>query len=384
MLTLNTSTVTLVPPPPKGERRPLLTPVPGYPHHYLLVLDNTSLEKWKRCQTAAYHYLVLRREAHAKNAALTFGGALHEGLDLYHRQQWARPEPGTEEYNALSPASQDAAIRNYFLSNPPPPDEYRTVENALRVMSAYRQHNEFDPTYKWDILADEHGPLIERAFELPLGVIEMDTRFRLCGGITCDPSDLDWSPDQTEAGLYVHSVHVAWSGRMDVIAHANGRNRICDHKTTSIDGDQFVQSFQLASQTLGYTWAASQLWPELDISGFCLNAIRFKKPNAGTSDLLARGARGGEPPLKFFRAYFDYPAERIAEWRDDTLTDIEDFLHCLVRGRFTHNDRHCFDKYGQCPYFSVCTFDNEETRMRFITSEAFREVTWNPVTKTTQ
>lgn len=386
MLTLNTATAVIIPESPRGERRPLLTPIAGSPGHFLMVLDNTSLEKWKRCPTAAYHYLVLRREAHAKNAALTFGGALHEGLDLFHTREFnqAQTELGRcDMRRECDPVSQDHAIRNYFAANPTPPDDYRTVENALRVMAAYRQQVEFDPTYRWSILADDSGPLIERAFEIPLGVIELDAWINPCGGLCAGAPEVDWEPLETEAGLYVHSVHVAWSGRIDVVATANGKNRICDHKTSSIDGDQFVQSFQLASQTIGYVWAGRQLWPDLNIDGFCLNAIRFKKPNVGQVDLCARGARGGEPPLKFYRAFFDYSPARIEEWKEDTLTDIEDFLHCLVRGRFQHNDRHCFDKYGQCPYFMICSLYNPDVRHRMIMSEAYREVTWNPVTKST-
>ena len=67
--------------------RHLLTPLSD-PGHFLLVLDNTSLEYFTTCPRSAYYKLVVRREAHARNAALTFGGALHEGLEQFHKLQY--------------------------------------------------------------------------------------------------------------------------------------------------------------------------------------------------------------------------------------------------------------------------------------------------------
>lgn len=395
-IALNTSSSQVIPPVPKGERRPLLTPLPE-PGHFLMVLDNTSLEKWKRCPTAAYYYLVLRREAHARNAALTFGGALHEGLDRFHRQQFWKEQPFACDGMGLGinadfgDAAQDSAISNYFIANPPPLDEYRTVSTALQVMSHYRNrcNPQFFPDYNWEIQSDDKGPIIERAFELPLGVLEVNSwvllpQIKQYDPQACALAGCDSFTVNAEGKVWVSHIHIAWSGRIDLIAKCQDQIRVVDHKTTSITTDQFVQGFQLASQTLGYVWAARQLWPELDVNGFCLNAIALKKPNVGCVDLMAKGARGGPPPLDFFRNYFTYATPRIDEWVSDTLASIEDFVHCLVRNLFPHNDRHCFDKFGQCPYHSVCTIDEPQTRHNLITSEAFREVTWNPVAKTTQ
>ena len=42
-----------------------------------MVVDNSTLEVGTRCPTAFFYNCVLRREAFARNAALTFGGAIH-------------------------------------------------------------------------------------------------------------------------------------------------------------------------------------------------------------------------------------------------------------------------------------------------------------------
>ena len=355
-LDIPTDSNVLIPPSPTGSRRSLLTPLPT-PGHFLLVLDNTALEKIKRCPVMAENYLVHGREPHARNAALTYGGAIHAGLEATLR----------------GASYQDAciAIQNFFADNPSPPDEWRTPNVAMEVLGHYREWAQL-PGNQWEILEDENGPLIERAFELPLGVLEVN-------------AELDFlkSGDRPAPSTYfVYQIHLAWSGRIDLIARfPNGSIRVVDHKTSSISGtyaeQDFIQSFQLASQTMGYVWAARRLYPQIPVNGFALNCLRLKKPT-GSGNLTFPGPRGGDPVLKFFRNFYSYSDDRLAEWVDDTLATIEDFVHCLVRSKFPHNDKQCFDKYGKCPYHDVCVEDNPRIRSNMLHSDMFKPVTWNP------
>jgi hypothetical protein len=256
---------------------------------------------------------------------------------------------GTEATTAQS-------VLKFFTENPAPPDEYRTPTHALELLAHYRVRKSL-PDYQWNVLNDSSGLLVERAFELPLGVLEVNAELQL--------------PRWPEK-RYVRVIHIAWSGRIDLVAECNFKNRIVDNKTTSIAGDQFIQSFRLSSQTIGYVWAGRQLWPDLNIDGFCLNAMHLKKPAAGKG-LMEIGPRGGPPALNFFRAFFDYSDERIEEWQGDTMLLIEDFVHSLIRGRFPLNDRHCFDKFGMCPYYDVDAIDEQDVRLRLLMS-AFKDV----------
>ena len=247
-MNLNLSNVSVLPPVDDSPRRQLLTPLPT-PGEFLLVLDNSSLEKFTTCPTAAKNYLVLGREAHARNAALVFGGAVHAGLEKL--------------LVGADPQLQDEAIVNHFAKHPTPPDEYRTPACALEVLKHYRVRAGF-PDYQWELLADEKGLLVERAFELPLGVIDVN-------------EEISYGTFRA----HVTKIHVAWSGRIDAVAIANGMARVVDHKTTSIAGDQVIQDFHLSNQTIGYVWACQQLWPQFNVSGFCGNFIHLKKPNKG-------------------------------------------------------------------------------------------------------
>ena len=357
----------LLPSPDTNPRRQLLTPLPEA-GHFLMVIDNSSCEKFVTCPQSAYNYLVLGREPHAKNAALVFGGALHCGLEAL--------------LLGKSDAEQDQAILSFFAHHPAPPDEYRTESNCLEVLRHYRQRSSF-PDYEWQLQSDERGPLVERAFELPLGVVEV--------GEWIEMPWLDTSSmkDVAEGGsffknhvikdgkVYVSHIHIAWSGRMDAIATVNGLTRVVDHKTTSIAGDQVIQDFQLSNQTIGYVWAARQLWPHLDVRGFAVNFVHLKKPVKGCG-LMDRGPRGGDPALNFFRAFFQYSDERLSWWQNNALDIVSDFIHCLSRNSFPSHTKWCFGKYGKCPYHDVCCQDDAAVRSNMIKSDMFKDVTWNP------
>lgn len=309
----------------------------------LFIIDNSSLELFTTCPRSAFYKLVMKRERVARNGALTFGGALHEGLEAL--------------LLGLPIEEQSRRIVEFFQRNPVPTSEdYRTMEHALEILVHYRQRCTL-PDYAWELLSDDKGLIVERAFELPLGVVEFNAEFN---------------------GKFIRNVHIAWSGRIDAVAHCNGAVRIVDHKTTSIGGEQFVQDFAISNQVLGYVWAAQQLWPSHGVTGFCLNAIHFKKPT-GTGPIHLPGPRGGPPALNFFRAYFDYSQVRIAEWANNCLNIVSDFLHCVARNYYPMHTKWCFGKYGACQFHDACTIDDVAVRGRILQTDAFQDVTWNPV-----
>ncbi len=381
-MNLPTSKLTIAPPPVSGRTRHLLTPLPE-PGHFLFVIDNSAAERFV-CPTLAANYLVEGREPHPTNAALIFGGALHVGIETLLRGNTVSEvgDDVSSQTELLIRAAED--ITSFFTKHPAPLDEYRTLTNALEVLRFYQQRMTF-PDYNMRILSDEKGPLIERAFELPLGVLEIGAWVKVphLSNEVIEQNCIDFRnecPPLDKEHVFIEKVHVAWAGRVDVIAFCNGTARIVDHKTTSIGGEQFVQDFQLSSQTRGYLWAAQQLWPELNVTGFCLDAIYLKRPAKGCS-IMERGPRGGEPALQFFRSYFDYTPQSVADWADNALVRVEDFIHSLVRGYFPMEVTYCFNrKYGKCPYHDVCLLqvDNPEGAKRLLHSEAFRPVTWNP------
>lgn len=379
--TLPTSSITLIPPNPSGIRRPLLTPLPE-PGHFLLVLDNTSAEKFTTCPTAAKFYLVNGREGQAKSSALTFGGALHAGLEKFLKWQFYKDVPfmtdGLDTDGGISADAQDLAIVKFFCENPLSltlnPD-YRTVESCLEVMKHYRFQAQL-PDYTWEVLSDKSGPVIERAFELPLGVLEVGERISMPW---LNLIEYDWlSADKKTIAPFVSHIHVAWSGRIDAVVHSHGMARVCDHKTTSDKRYLNPQKYHLANQTIGYVWAAKQLFPSLDVRGFLLNGVIFRNPT-GSGSIFDKGPRGGDPSLSFARYNYEYSDERLLWWADNAMLIVSDFITCLVRNEFPSHTVACHGTYGPCPYLEVCEQDLLPLREALLSSDRFKTVTWNPV-----
>jgi len=69
---------------PVGARRFLLQY--DKPGEFNLQIDNSSLEVFNACAKSAEYKLVDAREAPPK-AALTYGSAVHEGLEVYYREK---------------------------------------------------------------------------------------------------------------------------------------------------------------------------------------------------------------------------------------------------------------------------------------------------------
>jgi hypothetical protein len=373
MITLPTNTIHSTPVDDTPVRRELLTQVEA--DNYLMILDNSSLERLTTCPRSAEYYLLNRREAHAKNAALVFGGALHAGLETFLKGPTVytvnpdcdAPPTSLEDTTDAHLAKCFKAILDYFGSHPAPPDEYRTSDIAIEVFTHYVQRCRL-PDYHWTPMRhpETSALLVEQAFELPLGVLEVNAEIQL-------PS---WDTPR-----FVAKVFLAWSGKIDLIADVNERVRVVDHKTTSIAGEQFVQDFRLSNQTIGYVWAARQLWPSLNVTGFCCNAIHLKRPSSGkgySGPLTARGPRGGDPPLDFFRFYFDYAPARLVEWETNVLEILSDLVFNLKRGYFPMHTKNCFAKYGRCQYHDVCSLDEVAMRNTLLASDMYKPVTWDP------
>lgn len=338
-----------------GKPRELLIALPEE-GHYLLVLDNTSAEKFTSCPTAARNYLVYKREERRNAAPLIFGGAIHKGLEALFKGK------------TLDEACQ--SIVTFYTNNPIDPEDYRTCAVAINTLKHYAMHSAVVEDYTWSILSDSSGIICERPFELPLGVLEVNSNVQLPG----------WTEPR-----FVSHIHVAWSGRIDLVANCSGANRVIDNKTSSISDARFFGHFQLSNQTNGYVWAAQQLWPELNITGFGVNVISLKRPS-GSGALLERGPRGGESALKFMRAYYDYTPERTVRWANNALMIVENFVACLINrdgthlyGQFPMHTAACFNKFGQCGYHTTCTIDDPFVELHLLNSDAFKTVTWNPV-----
>lgn len=324
--------------PTARPRRPLLERIDNT-DNFVLYIDNSTMEKFDTCQRAAEFYTINRRQG-ISGAALAFGGALHVGLEHYYK-------------TGDMPTGIERALDTYapvILR----PDEWRTSDFLAHTLQLYHRYyglSDITP------LADGDTPLVELPFAYPLGEIHLDT--------TLSYSARQLTGEDSDDPLYIKTLHILWSGKIDLIFSHIGQPAIMDHKTSSIDAPTFYDQFHLSQPVRGYAWAASKLLGE-PVNMFMLNALIIRKPTrTGTSN-------------DFIRKPYSITAESIDEFLNDVLHKIEAFIHNAITGYFPKSPVWCQSKYGNCQYFNVCTMP-KDLRETLLASDTYEDVTWSPL-----
>lgn len=332
-----------------APKRPLLEHVPDEtnPHVYALRIDNTTLEYFQACSRASEYYTINRRQA-VPGAALSFGGAIHLGLETFYR----------EGYSPTSLTKAIAITVDYLAKTSfRDPDEWRTPAIAEDTIRKYFTHySAFDPIKPIEV---EGKPFIEKGFSLILGEIDVNAELPYSSKQLTSSSDPD--------NIFVSKLIILWSGRIDIAATCGDPSiYVVDHKTSSIGGAQFFADFMLSQQMVGYNWALRQLLPDHNIAGTIVNAIIQRKPT-----------KTGRA-LEFERQTYFHTDWHVAEWKTDVMHYIENYIHSLSTGYFPKCTKWCFGKYGKCAYHDVCTLPPPQRHI-MLNSAEYTNVTWSPL-----
>jgi len=334
-------------PTPKSElpRKRLLEHLSG--DEYVLKIDNSSLENFAACDRASFYRLILGRTS-AGSSALTYGKAIHAALEVLYRDGFDLPRM----------LSAGAAV---FALDPPGEGEWRTYTTFQQAILGYCNHYGIDEVMgdAFEVQTDKDGaPYVEAKFEDHIGEIQLDCELPFVGEqIVVD--------SYSQEPVHVSKLQIMWTGMIDLIARHHDRVGIMDHKTTSVEGPSYYDSFNMSQQFIGYIRSARKL-TQLDVQGALLNVIIGRKPSkTGTS-------------LDFSRRWYSYPEHLINEWQDDVLSLIEDFVERLKSGYFPKRTLWCTNKFGTCPFMNVCTLPSEHRDMMLHTS-AYSTYTWNPL-----
>lgn len=328
-------------PPPK-EKRPLLTRI-GTSDDWLLQLDNTTSSIFQTCPRSAKFYTVYRRQR-PDRAPLVFGGAIHMGLETIYKYGFEQEKAGI------------MAILNYFEQHPYSlAGEWRTPSYAVEAFRAYCEY--------WSLM-DNLKPIssewVEKAFALNIGCFPINA--------TLPFSYAQLTEEPNEEKMYIATLHVQWSGKIDILAtNGDSQKWVVDHKTSSMGGVTFFNDFMIGQQTHGYKWAAEEILGE-PVAGFILNALLIRKPT--------KTGKG----IEFDRRVYHYSPESVLEWKADMLQTVENFVHALTTDSFPKYTSWCMGKYGACPYHDVCTLPAEQRRFMLF-SDQYSNVTWSPLSE---
>lgn len=321
-----------------------------------LQIDNSSLEVFTTCPRSAEYKLVHARTKQGR-AALVAGGAVHAGLETF--------------YNGLSVAGYNTdlvqravrAAQLYYESQNVSFVDWRDPSRVCDTVMRYCESHQREP---FEILLDKEGlPCVEMAFSLPLGVIEFDdeetiyNRGMLIGDLPAD--------EDPTAPLVLNKVQIYWTGKIDLAIRSDGQHFVMDHKTCSMMGQTFWDNFQLSNQTVGYTWAAEQIFKET-FAGLLVNAIYWRPPTA--KSIIT---------TEFHRQRFFYDAQQVLEWEHNVHAAVSDFLSNLARGYFPMYTAWCQGKFGACGYFETCSMPSNYRLMDLMTNHVYSDSEWSPL-----
>lgn len=320
-------------------------------NNYELSIDWSTIESFLSCDRAAEWKLVHGRCSKSRSA-LTYGAAIHAGLEVGARNQGKLPIP-----DLIRQAI--AATEIPFIEAPAELGEWRTFESAAETVAAYlTDYNGED----MKVLEFEGQPLIEVGFKLPLGEIPIKGNLNYPKYMLVKDFDKD---EESMEPLYIENLTVNWSGIIDKVVQLHNKTWVLDHKTTSMFGPDYFDDFELSTQPIGYQWAMEQVLGR-PIDGYIIDVLVGRKPT--------KTGKGRE----FHRHFYPRSEWKLSEWPNNTLQLVSDLIHNLQRGYFPQKTSHCRGKYGKCQYFETCNLPPAQ-RLMYLNSGVYQDFTWSPI-----
>ena len=335
-----------------------------HPDDYIMELDYSSASKVIECARAAENYLIHSREAATDSSATSFGKLFHSCEELRLRNGWSEAVK----------QRQHELVAQHFITHQVAAGDYRNSSQMLLVLQKYNAMystpdalQRDDWPNKTHPLIDDAGlpyPFVERSFKVPLCTIPVHDTIKYFPTsliIDCDPIL------SLNDSFYARNIHVFFTGRIDAVISDSNLTWVVDHKTSSRGGREFEEAFRLSLQTRGYTWAAQKLLG-IPVAGLIMNAVVIRPPTKiGTNIELHR------------RPYF-YSPDSLDEFEDSMKHIVSNFASMLVSGYFPQCGRSFKSPCAGCSYQENCSLPRTQ-RHADLSSDLFRDVTWNPVTE---
>lgn len=311
-----------------------------------LLIDNSTLETFTTCPRQASYHAGLRRHSSADKSALKFGDIVHKALDARYRACSAMYAQTAEVEKVMIAVGQTE-----YETWSPPEDDFRTFSCFVELVKKYGTDYPFE---SFDIVKLPDGtPFVEIPFALPVGDLEINAE--------CFVRDESGSVSLR----FVGTVHVVWTGKIDLVVRNEGRLYVWDHKTTSVMGPTYFLDFELSHAMQGYNWAVQTMLGE-PVAGYVINCLGVRKPT-----------KTGKA-FEFMRKVCQADPWKLTEWQQDTMYIVSDFIENVRRQYAPKHTKWCFGKFGECPYFKVCSMPPEQREM-MLSSGEFQDVTWSPL-----
>lgn len=315
-------------------------------------VDNSSIELITTCPWLAYVSIIRRLRPEGESSALRFGGFIHQAMEYRDRLTGLGKDWNENDQIAL--------LTKLFTETPLETEGWRNLDNAVKVIRAY---NAFYLKGKEDYTIATNPTTGQPYVEQPFA---------------CD------------TGKTIRGLRIIYTGRIDrKVVMPDASSFIEDHKTSSVLGDTTFADWAISEQFRGYCWADREC-TGTEPTGYRINVLGIRESinNAEYDDTLGKVMPLGKSkavPVEFVRqtTYTQVPKGQLDEWFDNMLQQVDIFLY--HRENFTshgvpfpRHHKHCIGKYGQCPFYNVCSLP-AESRENALTSNAYKENTWTPL-----
>lgn len=265
-----------------------------------------SLGTFKECPRKYYYQKVLGLRRKARNVHLDFGAYYADCIELYHREKVK--EGGTHESallaatrKALGAGTRDAeGVFQPWVSE----DQYKNRSTLVRAVVWYLDKFEHDPAQT--VILSNGQPAVELEFKMGIGVE---------------------APD---------GIEYSFSGYLDRLATLGSDVYVVDNKTTKSQiGSNYFAQYNPNNQMSLYTLAGSVVFGAR-VRGVIIDACQ-----------LAVGF------ARFGRDTIHRTESQLQEWLADSIRWLRRAEVCAQEQHWPMNDTAC-DKYGGCPFRSVC------------------------------
>lgn len=289
------------------------------------LIDSTMRNDFVSCEKNFEYSRIFGLSSKGGSVHLIAGGAFAKGCEVTRRKFYAE---GLSEMDAIVEGVLAAFIEYGDFE---PEEKYQT-KSAVRVAYALVEYfteyplatDKIQPYFRAD-----GKPAIEFAFSFPLEVLHP---------VTGDP--------------------LLYGGRFDMVGEYLSELWVVDEKTATRLGPQWLKSFTLRGQLLGYTYAAKQFG--LPVNGFIIRGVSFLKDYYGHAEVIEQ-----------------VPDYRLEQWREQLEYDAERMVRAWKSGRFSWAFGEACNAYGGCPFRNLC--DKQDWREWW---QGYYDIDyWNPLEK---
>lgn len=299
---------------------PELTPI--FPE----LIDSTMRNDYASCAKKFEYSRIFGLSSTGGSVHLIAGGAFAKGCEVIRRKFYSE---GLEEMDAI----------------------------VCGVLAAWEEYGDFEPGDKYVHKSPERVAyaLVEYFTEYPLATDKIQPYFRADGKPAIE----------FEFSFPLEVIHpttgnpLLYGGRFDMVGKYMSSLWVVDEKTATRLGPQWLRSFTLRGQLLGYTFAARSFG--LPVNGFIVRGISFLRDYYGHAEVVEV-----------------VPDYRLDQWREQLEEDAASMVRDWERGRFSWNFGEACNAYGGCPFQNLCDKERwQEWWQQYYTIDY-----WNPLEKT--